>query len=1124
MLRASTSNDEALDAALVEYFERQDRGERIELADLIAAYPGCEAGLREFLGHQQRFHALASVQRAPRGAPRPILGDFRLLRELGRGGMGVVYEAEQLSLGRRVAVKVVSHAAGVDARELARFHNETEILAQLRHPNIVQVFVVGDEAEACYYAMELIDGGDANLLIDGKRGDAICSADRGARESKSRASDTTDAHLPVAAQRELCLPRDRCHFVAKVVRQVADALAHAHGCGVLHRDIKPSNILLDQNGRAFLSDFGLARMRGQETLTELGDLVGTLRYVAPELLMKTAARADERSDVYALGTALWEMLAGRRLFGDADRGALIHTILDEQSSALRHLRKDVPRDLETIALCALAKEPGRRYQSAEAMRDDLDRFLAGRPILARRTGLTERALLWAMRNRHLATTLAAAAALLACVATVSSVLIAGANKQTTGALAASQKSEAVARKQSAAAAASERAIRRMLYATDMALAGAAWKTGEPSRARMLLDRYAVDRSATPGADDDDPRGFEWRFLDRQLRPRSEVLYDAPDALYVLKLAPDGTHFVTAGRESVVRWHDLQTGRVTQSRATGQVEINCVSFSPSGRSFVTAGDDGTVKIWNVDGMTPRRSIKALPSKVFYAGFVGSDDRVVCGGEGSKQLLINVETGLVEQIFAGLEPPTRPASATVASLQGFVAPSGRSLLTAQLRRRVPGGDGVDLWDLRAGTRRRLVAIEVPTCVVCDREEDIAFVAGETEVQIVAIDDGRVLHTTPLTHHGGPLALSPDEKRLVLGAATGELVVWDVHREGDALIRLAEKRRMTVHDSEVFDVAFASDGKSLLSVGRDGCVRRTDIGHGRDPYHELAWARNDLLSPIAGSSSVLAHRPPAIRDRQSGEVHYRLTEDNALACAVSGDGRFFAVATADKLRVWTQDGRQLALDTTAPRPRPWTCCLAFAGGEPHLVAGWRSVSKTPFLLEVLSLDGRRRSDPPSLQQTGWMHACEGGGVVFREHNSHGVACLEIPEGEVRWRSPPFQDYAQRAAISRDGRWLVSGDEERHVVLLFDTRTGDVKYRAPCDARIVSLAVAADGKSFFTGDLNGAISVWNLEYGQKLFELADFDSQIELLRSTERSLMAAVYKEIDARKTLCWYEFELD
>ncbi|MCC6492056.1 MAG: protein kinase [Pirellulales bacterium] len=1139
--RPSVANDDGLaDAALAEYFACLDRGEVVDLEKLIASHPGCESALRQFVNRERKLQALAWHSATASYQSGQAIGDFRLVRELGRGGMGVVYEAVQLSLGRRVALKVLPGTSDSDARSRARFRNESDILAQLRHPHIVNVFVVGEEGGACYYAMELIDGGDANLLIEDPLHSAADAADcDGADSTASVGGALTER--PSRARAELgsngakpCSPTpaklgawqepgDRCRRIATIGQQIAGALSHAHSCGVLHRDVKPSNILLDRRGCAILSDFGLARMRGQETLTELGNVVGTLRYVAPENVSTTAGRADERSDVYALGASLWEMLAQRRLFEGGQGASLVRRILEEQPEPPSRFRRDVPRDLETIALYALAKQPERRYQSADAMRDDLERFLEGRPISARRTGMSERALLWAMRHRRMSLSLTAAIVLGALGAALSAILIAGARQQAVDALAASRRSEATARQQSETAAASERSVRRMLYATDMALAGAAWQAGDPGRARLLLDRHRADSVSRPGSVTFDPRGFEWHFLHRQLTPQSEVLYQGEDALYTIAQAPDGRSFATAGRESIVRLHDPKTGRILRSKPTDQGEINGLCFSPSGRYLATGGDDGTVKIWTVDDLSLHRSVQALESKVFYAEFSDGDDRVACGGEGAAQVIIHIPSGSIPHRLVGPEPPKSGLRSAV-SLDGCITPSRKRLITARYIRYAEGVDGVDMWDLVDGARRELASIEMPLAVVCDSTEERVFVAGAAELQVISVKSGRLLNSTPMTNHGESLALSPDGRQLALGTATGELLVWNVN-DGSEAVALTLRCRMRVHDADLFDARFESDGASVLSASRDGTVRRTVIGGEPELFRELQWARGRAIQPIPASDLVLADNPLAIRDWQTGRIVRRLSNDRPRVRAISADGKFAAAAISNAVRVWNLRSGELILDLERPLTNLENCSLSFAHGRPHLVVSDGHLRDAEHRLEAFSLpDGRCTTLTDIPNQTQWMYGCIDGGIVFREFDPQGVACVDFPSGRVRWRRPPFEVYANRAAMSRDGRWLIAADLERHALMLLDCSTGILKYRVPCHTRVGALAIADVGSSFFVGDVEGAVSVWSLEHGQKLFDLARLDSPVVGLYAAGRRVLAAVVKNMDGSNVRCSYEFSAE
>ncbi len=304
-------------------------------------------------------------------AAEQILGDYRLIREVGRGGMGVVFEAEQVSLRRRVALKILPTASALDPRQRARFQVEAQAAASLRHPHIVPIFGVGSAGGAHFLAMQFIDGpslADVIRVLRGRRGG-------GGRSPGS-------AHRSAAA----------------LARQAAEAMAHAHDQGVVHRDLKPANLMIDAEGHLWVVDFGLARLRSEDGPTATGDLVGTLRYLSPEQAMG-GGFADPRSDVYAIGVTLYELLTLRPAFDGLERAAVLRRIIEEEPARPRKLDPSIPRDLETILLKAMAKEPAVRYDSAAGLADDLLRFLEGLPIQARRAGPLDRAARWARRHR-----------------------------------------------------------------------------------------------------------------------------------------------------------------------------------------------------------------------------------------------------------------------------------------------------------------------------------------------------------------------------------------------------------------------------------------------------------------------------------------------------------------------------------------------------------------------------------------------------------------------------------------------------------------------------------------------------------------------------------------------------
>jgi tetratricopeptide (TPR) repeat protein len=337
--------------------------------------------------------------------PRPgPLGDFLIRREVGRGGMGVVYEAEQLSLGRRVALKVLPFAAALDARQLARFKNEAQAAAQLHHGNIVPVYGVGADRGVHYYAMQFIDGQSLAELIAALRrqrgpGSGVGGEATGPYALAAGGPDPART-APLAALSTERPTADEAFFrwAARLGVQAAEALEHAHQFGIVHRDVKPGNLLLDGRDRLWVTDFGLAHCQAQAGLTLTGDLVGTLRYMSPEQALARRVVIDQRTDVYSLGATLYELLTLRPAFAGEDRQDLLRQIAFEEPTAPRRLNGAVPAELETVVLKAMAKSPDERYATAQELADDLGRYLRDEPIWARRPTLVQRARKWARRH------------------------------------------------------------------------------------------------------------------------------------------------------------------------------------------------------------------------------------------------------------------------------------------------------------------------------------------------------------------------------------------------------------------------------------------------------------------------------------------------------------------------------------------------------------------------------------------------------------------------------------------------------------------------------------------------------------------------------------------------------
>ncbi|MCC6508734.1 MAG: serine/threonine protein kinase [Pirellulaceae bacterium] len=334
------------------------------------------------------------------------LGDFQLLRVIGRGGMGIVYEAHQVSLRRRVAIKLLPLISVLDARQIARFKNEAQAAASLQHPNIVPVYAVGNYQGVHYYVMRFVDGQPLDAIIAALRHRQVQSTLKPALDGEGQPSQPPSPppaesidNLDAAADWSLPTSVER---VLKLAIQAASALASAHEDGIIHRDIKPSNLMVDKQGKLWITDFGLARRMSDHSLTATGDILGTLRYMSPEQSRGQTALVDGRSDIYALGATLYELLALEPAITGENSPAMLRAIESRKPVSLRQHRPDVSRDLVTVIEKAMAKNREDRYLTAQLLADDLTRVLEGRPVLAKPTSVVMRAAKWVQRNQWLA--------------------------------------------------------------------------------------------------------------------------------------------------------------------------------------------------------------------------------------------------------------------------------------------------------------------------------------------------------------------------------------------------------------------------------------------------------------------------------------------------------------------------------------------------------------------------------------------------------------------------------------------------------------------------------------------------------------------------------------------------
>ena len=1013
-------HERQLDAIIARYYRAVEEGLPPDQDKFAAQHPEFEKDLCEFFAdlghlhgavpHAEENPALSDTvtMKAPQltATRRPSVvryfGEYEILGELGIGGMGVVYKARQTKLRRIVALKMIKAGELANPQDVQRFQAEAKAVARLSHPGIVAVHEVGIHQGQYFYTMDFVGGGNLSKLHhDG----------------------------PVSARR-----------AAELVRQLAEAVHHAHGEGIVHRDLKPANVLLTEDGAPRITDFGLAKRMwvGEDSLeaplTETGQILGTAGYMSPEQAAGKTRLVGPPADIYALGSILYALLTSRAPFVGESLADTIQQVIHKEPVSPRALNPSIARDLETICLKCLEKEPHKRYGTAQLLADDLGRFLEGRPVVARPISRAARTWRWCRRNPLVAGLITTVATTLL-IGTAVSWYFADQNRQSADAnfelaglerkarqVADQRKREAEASAQLAETRRKEsdeyaRLARRHLYCAHMNLTQKYWDEGRIGAVLKLLERHRPEKG------EEDLRGFEWHYWQR--RCHSELLLFGGHTSFVATVAfnSEGTRIVTASHDRTVKVWDASSGDLKLTLIGHSDAVRCAVFSPDSTKIASASYDGTVRLWDAASGQKLRLIEHPRREEVECVAFSPDGTTLASA--SRDGIIRLWAPSSGELKSRFNSPQSRAWGVAFS------PDGKWIASAH-------DSGARVWDVDSSTVK--LTLNGHSGVV----RKVGFSPNGTTIATAGYDGTVKLWDTTsgsmtqsLTGHASAInwvAFSPDGDRIASASSDQTIKIWDA-TSGRELLALKG------HTSYVTGIAFSPDGARIASACWDKTVKMWDAitgvdtltltGH-RGIVNSVSFSPNGTKLVSGGTDTTIK-----LWDTSSGSELRTLIDDiGSITCvAFNSDGTRFASASGLTIKIWE--------------------------------------TETGALLKTLTGHGDQVNSVAYNRKGDW--------IVTASHDGT-LKIWNATDGKLVKTLTGHSGRIHEAFFSPDGNQIASASADR-TVKVWDTSTGIAVRTFSHTEPVMSVAFSSSSTRLASGSGSNTVKLWDSVTGKELF-----------------------------------------